>query len=465
MKPLTVQEIREAAAGSLLSGAEDLLVTGVEMDSRIMKPGDCFFALSGERSDGNDYIKAAFSGGAVCAVVTDPARAEEAAKAFPGRAVIVVKDAQQALGDLAAYYLRKFQIPKVAVTGSNGKTTTKDMLHAVLSQKYKTHKTPVNRNNLIGLPLTVLSLEEDAEAAVFEMGMDTFGEIHRMAEIVRPDIAIITNVGVAHIERLGSREGILSAKLEIRDFFGPENVLIINDEGDLLNRAAARGNYRLVTVGRNGKNDFILSDVESSGEDGTAFTLEHGESTQRYILPVPGEYNAVNASLAAAAASLLGISPGEVKKGLAAFRPSEKRMDIRGAHGIKVIDDTYNASPPAMRAAIDVLMSTKGVRKVAILGDMFELGEKSEEYHREVGRYAAESGVQLFIGVGERSRFACESAAEILGAERVAYFAEKSDLESQIENFIGSGDVVLVKGSRGMAMETIVKKILEQRKG
>lgn len=465
MKQLTVQEIRKATSGTLLAGAEDRMVTGVEMDSRVMKPGDCFFALSGERSDGNDYMEAAFSGGAVCAVATDPVRAENAIKAFPDRAVILVEDAQQALGDLAAYYLTKFQIPKVAVTGSNGKTTTKDMLHAVLSRKYKTHKTPVNRNNLIGLPLTVLSLEEDTEAAVFEMGMDTFGEIHRMAEIVRPDIAVITNVGVAHIERLGSREGILSAKLEIRDFFGPENVLLINDEGDLLNRAAAKGNYKLVTVGRNGKNDFILSDVESSGESGTAFTLEHGESVHRYILPVPGEYNAVNASLAVAAASLLGISPEEAEEGLAAFRPSEKRMDIRGANGIKVIDDTYNASPPAMRAAIDVLMSTKGVRKVAILGDMFELGEKSEEYHREVGRYAAECGVQLFIGVGELSRFACESASEISGAERTAYFAEKADLESHLEELIGPGDVVLVKGSRGMAMETIVKKILERKKG
>ncbi len=461
MKRMTVAQIQKAVCGVLLYGSGELSVTGAEMDSRVMKQGDCFFALTGEHRDGNDYIRAAFEKGAVCAIVTDRKKAEQAVSGLTERAAILVEDAEQALCDLAAYYLSGFQIKKIAVTGSNGKTTTKDMIHAVLSQKYKTHKTPVNRNNLIGLPLTVLSLEEEHEAAVFEMGMDTLGEIHAMAEIVKPDIAVITNVGVAHIERLGSREGILQAKLEIKDFFGPDNVLIIDGSSDVLTRERAKGEYHLISVGRNGKNDCIISNVENKGEDGMAFALEIGGDLTHFELPVPGEYNVINAALAVTAASFAGVSPKEARSGLLNFQPAEKRMNLRGAHGIKVIDDTYNASPPAMLAALDVLKNTKGVRKVAVLGDMFELGENSDRYHKEVGRYAGKNGVDLLIGIGSLSRFVCEGARESMPEDAVLHFEKKDDFIKSVKMLICSGDVVLIKGSRGMAMETIVKKILE----
>lgn len=461
MKKLTVSEIEKATGGELIAGSGETAVSGVEMDSRIMKDGDCFFALSGERSDGNDYIEAAFANGAVCAVVSDRAKAETAAAKFEGRAAVLVDDTEKALRGLAKYYIEKFDIIKIAVTGSNGKTTTKDMIHSILAVKYRTHKTPVNRNNLIGLPLTVLALPEDTEAAVFEMGMDTFDEIHKMADIVRPDIAVITNVGVSHIESLGSREGILKAKLEITDFLKEDDTLIIWDGGDILTRRSAEGNYRLLSAGNGGKSDFIISDIVSKGEEGSEFTLEYGGRMEKFALGVPGEHNVINASLAIAAAHTAGVSADEIRKGLLDLKTEDKRMNIRGANGIKVIDDTYNASPPAVRAAIDVLMSTKGVRKLAILGDMLDLGEESDEFHREAGRYAGKSGVEFVVGIGEKSRFTCMGAAEYIGKENVMYFAQKDEFFEIMRDVVKPGDVILVKGSRGMAMETVVKKILE----
>lgn len=461
MKKLTVAEINKAAGGELIAGSGETAVSGVEMDSRIMKDGDCFFALRGERSDGNDYIEAAFANGAVCAVVSDREKAETAVRKFEDKAAVLVDDAEKALRDLAKYYIEKFDIIKIAVTGSNGKTTTKDMIHSILAVKYRTHKTPVNRNNLIGLPLTVLALPENTEAAVFEMGMDTFDEIHKMADIVRPDIAVITNVGVSHIESLGSREGILKAKLEITDFLKEDDTLIIWDGGDILTRRSAEGNYRLLSTGRCGRSDFIISDIASKGEDGSEFTLEYGGRIEKFALGVPGEHNVINASLAAAAAHAAGVSADEIRKGLLNLKTEDKRMNIRGANGIKVIDDTYNASPPAVHAAIDVLMSTKGVRKLAVLGDMLDLGEESDEFHREVGRYAGKSGVEFVVGIGEKSRFTCMGAAEYLGKENVMHFARKDEFFEVMRDVVKPGDVILVKGSRGMAMETVVKKILE----
>lgn len=461
MKKITVGEVAKAVNGRLLCGDENTIITGVEIDSRIMKENDCFFALEGERADGHDFIRSAFEKGAVCAVVSNEEKSKDIVEAAEGKAVILTENAEEALRSLAAWYIRTFNIKKIAVTGSNGKTTTKDMTHAVCSVEYKTQKTPVNRNNLIGLPLTVLSLEEDTEVAVFEMGMDNFNEISRMAAIVEPDIAIITNVGTAHIERLGSREGILKAKLEITETLKPCDVLIIPDGGDMLTRESAEGDYRLVTIGTDGRSDYVVSGIENLGENGVTFSVEHDGKLHKIKLPVPGEYNVSNATLAIAAADELGISIDEAAKGLLEFKASEKRMNIRGANGIKVIDDTYNASPPAVKAAVDVLMSTSGVRKVAILGDMFELGEKSDDYHREVGIYAAEKGVQMFVGVGSRMRFACEGARSILGNDRVLHFNTKEEFTEVIRDVIRSGDVVLVKGSRGMAMEEVVRKILE----
>lgn len=461
MKKITVGEVARAVNGRLLCGSENTIITGVEIDSRIMKENDCFFALEGERADGHDFIKSAFEKGAVCAVVSNEEKSKDIVETAEGKAVILTENAEEALRSLAVWYIRTFNIKKIAVTGSNGKTTTKDMTHAVCSVKYKTQKTPVNRNNLIGLPLTVLSLEEDTEVAVFEMGMDNFNEISRMAAIVEPDIAIITNVGTAHIERLGSREGILKAKLEITETLKPCDVLIIPDGGDMLTRESAEGDYRLVTIGTDGRSDYVVSGIENLGEAGVTFSVEHDGKLYKIKLPVPGEYNVSNATLAIAAADELGISIDEAAKGLLKFKASEKRMNIRGANGIKVIDDTYNASPPAVKAAVDVLMSTSGVRKVAILGDMFELGEKSDDYHREVGTYAAEKGVQMFVGIGSRMHFACEGARSILGDDRVLHFNTKEEFAEVIRDVIRSGDVVLVKGSRGMAMEEVVKKILE----
>jgi UDP-N-acetylmuramoyl-tripeptide--D-alanyl-D-alanine ligase len=318
-----------------------------------------------------------------------------------------------------------------------------------------------NLNNHIGLPLTVLSMPEGTEAGIFEMGMSELGEIDVLAKLVRPDIGIITNIGISHIENLGSRENILKAKLEITNYFTPEGILIVNEDSEYLSRDNVMGNYKVVTTGTTGRSNFILSNIVDYGEEGIGFTIEHKEEIQSFRLNIPGRHNAYNGALAVAAASSCGIAMAEAARGLLKLEITDKRLNIKGKNGMKIIDDTYNASPDSMKAAIDVLTATKGFRKIAILADMFELGENSDAFHAEVGRYAAESGLDILIAVGTHARHIYDAGKEILGERKVHYYETKELLMGDIGSMISSGDVILLKGSRGMAMDQVVKKIME----
>jgi len=453
MKKITVGEIEQAIGGRLLCGDRETTALEICTDSRKAQGGAAFFALIGENLDAHDFLEQVAQKGCAIAIVSQEVMLIEN--------TILVPDTTKALQDLAKWYLSTFDIKKIGITGSTGKTTTKDMMYYILSEKYKTGRNIGNFNNLIGLPLTALSFEEGTEVAVFEMGTDHLGEIHTLAEIVKPNIGIITNIGISHIQTIGSREKILQAKLEITDFFSETDTLIINEENDLLTREAALGNYKLITVGNNGKSNYIISDISDFGENGIEFTLEHEHHAQRFKLPIPGRHNAYNGAVAVAAAALLGVSMEEAAKGLSKMILTEKRLSIKGKDGIKVIDDTYNASPPAVKAAIDVLIATRGMRKVAVLGDMLGLGEGSEKYHEEVGEYAAKCGVDLVIGIGEETKFIAEAAEKSLGKNQVKYFETKDEFFKKMGTIIARGDVILVKGSRGMAMEQVVKKILE----
>ncbi|HML37351.1 MAG TPA: UDP-N-acetylmuramoyl-tripeptide--D-alanyl-D-alanine ligase [Bacillota bacterium] len=469
MKRLTIEQVVGAVNGDLLLGDPKDEITGVSTDSRKVAEGEAFFPLIGEQHDAHDFIPQAIERSCRTVILSRKADAEALRAKFSDTGggqgkpmnLILTEDTTKALQDLARYYLSLFSIIKIGVTGSTGKTTTKEMLYWIFSEKYRTERNPGNLNNHIGLPLTVLSLPEDIQAGIFEMGMSELGEIDLLAELVRPDIGIITNIGISHIENLGSRENILKAKLEITNYFNENNILIVNEDSDFLSKEDVGGDYRVVTTGETGRSNFIISNIVDFGEGGIEFTLEHKEEIQTFRLNTPGRHNAYNGALAVAAAVSCGITMAEAAKGLLKLEMTDKRLSIKGKNGMKIIDDTYNASPDSMRAAIDVLNATKGFRKIAILADMFELGENSGDFHAEVGRYAAESGIDLFVAVGEQARHMAEAAAEILGGKKVRYYETKELLINDIGSMISTGDVILLKGSRGMAMDQVVKKIME----
>jgi UDP-N-acetylmuramoyl-tripeptide--D-alanyl-D-alanine ligase len=458
MKKLTIEQIVKAVNGELLLGNTKDEISGVSTDSRQVSENDVFFPLIGETHDAHDFIPQALERGCRTMVIS---RTEEALLQSSDLNLISVMDTTKALQALAAYYLSLFSIQKIGVTGSTGKTSTKEMLYWILSEKYKAARNIGNLNNHIGLPLTVLSLPEDTEIGIFEMGMSELGEIDLLADLVRPDIGVITNIGISHIENLGSRENILKAKLEITNYFTEDSILIVNEDNDFLSKEDVRGNYRVVTTGETGRSSFIISSIVDYGESGIEFTLEHKEELQTFRLNVPGRHNAYNGALAVAAGVCLGVSMKEAAKGLLKLEITDKRLNIKGKNGMKIIDDTYNASPDSMKAAIDVLNATKGFRKIAILADMFELGENSDAFHYEIGKYAAESSVDILIAVGTQAKHIAEGAGEVLEENKVHYYETKELLIKDIGSMISSGDVILLKGSRGMAMDQVVKKIME----
>ena len=454
MKTLTLGQVEKATGGKRIKGNNNEKIIGVCADSRKGQPGFLFFALPGEHNDGHEFLESAKASGCIGAVISRDI------EDFPMDHCIMVEDTLKALQELSLYFLETFSITKVAITGSTGKTTTKDMVATICETKFKTAKTQGNYNNDIGLPLTILSMDEGTEVGIFEMGMDQPGEIHFLATLVKPDIGIITNVGHSHLEKLGSRENILKAKLEVVTYFNEANTLIINGDGDILTESAAKGNYKTITTGANKNSDYKVSNIKDN-EEGISFDLELAEEKHQVILPVHGSHNAFNGALALACGRELGISLEDGLRGLGNLVLTENRLEISQKDNIKVIDDTYNASPDSVRSAIDVLLAQKGQRKIAILGDMFELGEEAEKYHYEIGKYAGEQGVDVVVTVGDLAYNIALGAREYLLEELVLSYANREAFLPEVQSLIRSGDVVLVKASRGMQLEEIVKEILD----
>ncbi len=455
MKKLTIKQVAEGTGGRILCGDESLLVEKICTDSRKAENGDLFFALIGDNHDAHKYLPQVAEKGCLCAVISDEEACPE------GMTAVLVEDTTKALQALASWYLKQLDMKKIAVTGSTGKTSTRDLTWYVCSEKYKAQKNVGNLNNHLGVPLTILSFDEDTEVGILEMGMDKFGEIDLLADIARPDIGIITNIGMSHIENLGSRDGIFQAKMELTNYFDEGNVLIAARDEEYLNEERIEGSFRLVTAGCDGNSEYIISHIDDFGAEGIQFNLEHNGQIQRFSLPVPGRHNAFNGALAVAAGAELGITMEEAARGLAKTQLTDKRLTVRGKNGIKIIDDTYNASPDSMKAAIDVLVKTRGIRSVAVLGDMFELGEDSKKQHEMVGRYAADRNVELLVAIGGDSAEMARGAREE-GMENVLYFKDKDAFFAEMDSIIEKGDVILLKGSRGMEMDKIVKKIMEQ---
>ena len=466
MREFTIAEVLSAVKGKLISGSGDSSVLKICTDSRLAEPGDLFFPLIGENNDGHDYLAQVFERGCCSVIISNPDKLPGEALTAGGAKpdVILVENTTKALQNLAAYYLGTLPIKhKIAVTGSVGKTSTRDMMYYVASMKYKTGRNIKNFNNWFGLPLSILEFPPDTEAAVLEMGMDNFGQIETLAGIVRPDIALITNIGLSHIENLGTREGILKAKMEVASYFDENSTLIVNGDCDLLCKEKVAGNYKLVTVGSDGQNEYIVTDICDFGAQGIKYTLLHNGRAYTVNLNLPGAHNAFNASLAIAAGEEMGIDIETSIRGLSEARLTEKRLNIKERGGIKVIDDTYNACPASVMSAIATLANTGGKRKIAIIGDMYELGSETEAAHREVGSSAGKRGLDYVIAVGKFAKDYAKGAAEFMPADKILYFEEKAPLLTKINDFLKEGDVVLVKASRGMKMEEIVKKILEDK--
>lgn len=443
----------DSTAFGAAGGAGTLRVSGVVIDSRKVRPGDLFVALRGERFDGNDYVAKALEAGAVAAIC------ERAPDGGDSR-VITVDDAQAALGELAGEYRRRTS-PRhvVAVTGSVGKTTTKQLIWSALAQKYCAHKTEGNHNNQIGLPMSVLAMPENCEAAVFELGMSARGEISALSKIASPDIAVITCIGSSHIEYLGSRENIRDAKLEIRDGLRPGGKLILNGDEPLL---ADIGGAVYVSAMNAGADYFYT--VTAQDTDGVTFDIAYGGVTARGLrVPSPGRHVAADAALAFAAATAAGVDETGIRRGFAEFSPTGMRQHIEKRGGMTVIADCYNAGPESMKAALTVLTATAeldGGRAVAVLGDMLELGEHSQRLHREVGEEAARLETDLLFTFGERAAEIAEGACdEGMDADRIYVNTDTSDpgkTAAALRGELRPGDTVLFKASRGIALERVM---------
>ena len=447
---LKVTEIAKALGTNIDS---ENIINRVSIDSRDVDANTLFFAIKGERFDGHDFVKDVALKG-VGAVVCH----KEVECSAP---VIYVKDTKDALLDLASYYKSSFKdLTLIALTGSVGKTTTKEMVACVMEQSGETLKTEGNFNNEIGMPRTLFRLSETTKNAVIEMGMDGFGQISVLAKCAKPDCAIITNIGVSHIENLGSQEGILKAKLEMLDGLEKGSSLFLNGDNDMLS-TVKNDDYNIVFFGIENKNcDILAEDIKEIGLS-TEFVAVKGDIRQKITIPTVGIHNVYNALSAFAVGLEYGISPENIAKGLMNYAPSGMRQKIREVNGITVIEDCYNASPDSQKAGLNSLCKIAKGRKIAVLGDMLEMGSYSETAHRTVGEFAAECSVDLLYTYGEESEYMADSAKKS-GLQSVFAFTDKTELTNTLLSEIKTGDTLLFKASRGMKLEEIIEKIYEQ---
>lgn len=462
MEYLSFEEIVKAVHGEVLIKGSRFDYNDISTDTRKIHDKSIFIALNGENFNGNSYIKQASEKGAYICIIDEVLFKNEDIKDYTS--IIKVQDTRKALLDLAKYYRSKLNIKVVAITGSTGKTSTKDLTAAVLGAKYKVFKTEGNFNNEIGLPLMIFKLDNSYEVAVLEMGMSNLGEIHRMVEAARPDIALITNVGISHIENLKTRENILKAKLEVTDYFKEENVLIVNGDNDLLGSIDNK-NFTLIKTGFENEWDFYAHDIVLN-ENSIDFKVKQEQEEESIHIDLPGKHNVWNALLAIACGKVLKMSLEEIKEGLKNLQTTAMRLDIIRGDKFTIVNDCYNASPDSMKAAIDVLTNIKGNRKIAVLGTMRELGEESFRAHREVGKYAKEKEIDLLIALGEFDKaygegFQGGENKNIIEEDKES-FLELEDYDEVVEfliSYLEKEDVVLFKASRAMKFEKMIEKL------
>lgn len=458
MKHMSLQNIASACQGTYYGeeSKKELEITGVAIDSRKIEQGFLFVPIKGERVDGHNFIPQVMENGALCTL----SEQELPNADYP---YILVDSTVQALQDLAKYYRSCLDIKVVGITGSVGKTSTKEMVASVLGEKYSVLKTAGNFNNEIGLPLTIFNIREEHEVAILEMGIDGFEQMHCLAKIARPDIGIITNIGYCHLEALGDRDGVLKAKTEMFDFMNENPSILLNGDDDKLCTVKEVAGQKPVFFGLADSNSYYATDIESLGLKGTRCTLHLADgNTVTAQIHIPGHHMVYNALAGAAAGCALGLTPEEIKSGIEKLVPVAGRNNLIETEHLLVIDDCYNANPMSMKASLDVLANSLG-RKVAIIGDMKELGENENSLHFETGIYASEKGIDAICCIGPLAKYMAEGAREAKESQDsnehqlVRYFETKENFLDQMHTIIEKGDTILVKASNSMKFAEIVE--------
>ena len=469
MLTATVDTILSVTGGDLLAGARDKVANGACIDSRCVTAGCMFVAMPGENADGHDFLGTAIGQGARVLVVTRPAGelAEALSQAAANSvAVVRVDDALGALQDLAAHHRSRLHCQVLGITGSTGKTTTKDFVTAALSMGKRVVATKGNRNNELGVPLTVLEATTATDVLVVEMGMRGLGQIARLCEIARPTLGLVTNVGTSHIELLGSQDAVVEAKGELVRYLGPNGVAFLNGDDEHSAQIAQTTSVPVVLYGMGEACAVRAEDVELDGESRPSFVLVAGDTRTRVTLGVPGRHNVYNALAAAAVALHLGVAADAVAEGLATAAVSAMRMQVfNAASGVTVVNDAYNANPSSMRAAIETLaaMHVNG-KRIAVLGDMAELGSLTELAHFRVGEQVAHLGIDALVTVGPRALRIGEGArAAGLPAASVSAFESAEEAGAAVAEMASQGDAVLVKASRVMGLELVVDQLVGTR--
>ena len=458
----SADEILKATGGIPLRGGTDWSCRGVSTDTRTLATGNLFIALSGENFDGHDCLPQAAAQGAAGLLI----RTVDSGKlaALPeGVPAIGVSDTMQALGDIARDWRRRFPVPVVAVTGSSGKTTTKEMVAAIAGRTRRVLKTEGNLNNRIGLPLTLLQLRKEHELAIVEMGTNSPGEIAALASIAQPDIGLITNIGPAHLEGLGSLAAIREEKGSLFETMAGQGTAILNQDDPAIGLLAWRWRGKRVTFGLGPGALVAARGIEPAGPAGVRFRLVIDGVETPVFLRTPGRHNVMNALAAAAAAWALGFDRHEIAAGLAAFRPIPGRSEIRRlGNGAYLMIDTYNANPASVREAVNTLLGLRGDGDaVVILGDMLELGAQSAALHAEIGELLAEAGIRdLFLKGSWTEAVAAGAIRRGFPAERIAFFKTPEEVVSALRSRLKEGDWILIKGSRKMKMEAVAEKII-----
>ena len=455
MKNMTPCRIAEVCGG-IYHGTKETGIREIESittDSRQAAEGCLFVAVKGERVDGHDFIPSVFEKGAACVVC-------EREPEHPSGSWIQVKSSLQAIKDMAEFYRKQLDIQVVGITGSVGKTSTKEVIASVLSEKYRVLKTLGNFNNELGLPLTVFRLREEHQIAVLEMGISDFGEMHRLSKIARPDVCVITNIGQCHLEYLKDRDGVLRAKSEIFDFMQPEGRIVLNGDDDKLSAVQEVKGVNPLFFGVESGREIYADEIEPRGLKGIRCRIHAGEESFGVQIPIPGFHMVLNALAATAVGISMGLTTEQVKSGIEKLQSLGGRFHMIEKGDMLIIDDCYNANPVSMKASLDVLKDAER-RTVAVLGDMFELGENEASLHREVGVYAGEKGINLLIYTGELSSHMAEAAIRAGGCETVVHVPNLERLMEVLPRLVQGDDTILVKASHGMHFEKVVELLSE----
>lgn len=458
---MTAGEIAAAAGGRILAGDGEKKVGRIVLDSRKAGEGDLFVPIIGEKVDAHRFLRQVCEAGAAAVFTSEHKEEDLAGEPADGTAWIQVDDTRDSLQRLGAWCRSQRSIPVVGVTGSVGKTTTREMIAAALEAGFQVYKTPGNSNSQVGVPITMWDIAPEDEIAVIELGMSEPGELTKIAKVARPTMAVITNIGIAHIEQLGSRENILKEKLTIQDGMEAGGILLLNGDDDLLSRTTAREGISTVYYGIGENCQYRAEEV--SMEDGRAvFTAVHGDKRVPVRLQVPGRHNVLNAIAALAVAEESGLPMEEAAVTLERFHGFKHRQQIFEKDGVTVVDDTYNASPVSMKAGLDVLETVGGrKRRIAVLADMKELGENTKAFHYEVGAYMKDHPVDLLFTLGDLAREIARGARENGGAGQIEEFSGKGELAGRLRQVLRPGDCVLFKGSNSMGLAELAEQFYD----